>query len=190
MDLPSKLEAVLFTAGDPTPARALARGLSVTAEELHAAAEKLRHRYEESQAGLRLLESAEGLQLVTAPEAKDAVEQFVTAGMREKLTPAGAETLAIIAYRGPISRAGIEAIRGVNSAFTLRLLALRGLVLRKPHPTDKRMYIYELSAEFLRHLGVLELSALPDYADLHQHAGMTKLVEDAEAGQGSVVEGR
>lgn len=180
MDLPSRLEAVLFTAGDPTPVKELAKGLAASAEDIQAAARGLAERYAAAGAGLRVLESPEGLQLVTAAEASRTVEAFITAGMREKLTPAAAETLAIVAYRGPISRAGIEAIRGVNSSFTLRLLALRGLVVRMPHPTDRRMYVYELSADFLRHLGVARLEELPEYQELHQHQGMTKLVADAE----------
>lgn len=174
------LEAVLFAAGDPTSVQELARGLRVTEAEVSSALEALARSLEQRRAGVRVLASPEGFQLVTAPEVSASVEAFVKASMREKLTPAAAETLAIIAYRGPVSRAGIEAIRGVNSSFTLRLLALRGLVTRSPHPTDRRMFVYEVTAEFLRHLGVTSVEALPDYAELHQHQGMTKLVTDAE----------
>ena len=147
---------------------------------MRALIEDLARSYEERNAGIRVLTSPEGIQLVTAPEAAGAVEAFVKSGIRERLTPAAAETLAIVAYRGPISRSGIEAIRGVNSAFTLRLLALRGLVVRAPHPKDRRMFVYEVSAEFLRHLGVASVGMLPDYPALKGHAGMAKLIADAE----------
>lgn len=183
-DLPRDLEALLFVAGDPTTPPELARAFGVSEAAVAAALRSLAGYLEARGAGLRLLESPEGVQLVTAPETSAAVERFVTAGMRETLTPAAAETLAIIAYRGPISRAGIEAIRGVNSSFTLRLLALRGLVTRSPHPTDGRSFVYEVSAAFLRHLGIARPDALPDYAALHAHAGMTKLVQDAESSRG------
>lgn len=180
MNLKHTLEAVLFVAGDPVPIAELARTLGKSEEDVRNALDELSREYESRAAGLRVAESPEGVQLVTAPDASGVVEAFTKAGMRERLTSAAAEALAIIAYRGPISRAGIEAIRGVNSVFTLRLLTLRGLVTRKPHPSDPRRFVYELSAEFLRRLGVTRVEELPDYADLHQHAGMTRLAREAE----------
>lgn len=182
MNLPEKLEAVLFSQGDPTGIGELARGLNVADQEVASALLALDRSYGERGAGIRVLRSPEGVQLVTAPDAAESVAAFVTASMRDKLTPAAAETLAIIAYRGPISRAGIEAIRGVNSSFTLRLLALRGLVMRAPHPADRRSFVYEVSADFLKHLGVTKVADLPEYQELRRHAGMTKLAEDAETG--------
>lgn len=179
-DLRGTLEAILFTAGEPTRVASLARVLDIPEAETGSLVQELARQYEERGAGLRVLTSPEGVQIVTAPDAALAVEVFVKSGIREKLTPAAAETLAIIAYRGPISRVGVEAIRGVNSSFTLRLLALRGLVVRSPHPTDRRAFVYEVSAEFLRHLGITSIESLPAFAELRIHAGMTKLVEDAE----------
>lgn len=180
MELSSQLEAALFVAGEPVPVPTLARALNVSSEDLHGALTVLQERYEAAATGIRLLRSPEGVQLVTTPEAREAVEALVTHSIRERLTPAAAETLAIVSYRGPISRAGIEAIRGVNSSFTLRLLALRGLVTREPHPKDRRSFVYQVSAEFLRHLGVTAVDGLPDYAQLHAHAGMTRLTEESE----------
>lgn len=186
MNLTRNLEAILFIAGDPVPIAQIAGALKCSALEARAAVDELKRTYEQRDAGLRVARSPEGVQLTTAPEAGALVESYVKAGMRERLTPAAAETLAIIAYRGPISRAGIEAIRGVNSVFTLRLLALRGLTLRKPHPKDPRRFVYELSAEFLRQLGVTRPEELPEYAELHEHAGMTKLAREAEEGEATV----
>ncbi|TSC72423.1 MAG: segregation and condensation protein B [Parcubacteria group bacterium Gr01-1014_38] len=180
MELSTQLEAALFVAGEPVPLLTLARAFNVSQEGLRGALTALEKRYEATATGIRLLRSPEGVQLVTVPEAHEAVEAFVTHSIRERLTPAAAETLALIAYRGPISRAGIEAIRGVNSSFTLRLLALRGLVTREPHPKDRRSFVYQVSAEFLRHLGVTAVDELPDYAQLHAHAGMTTLTEAAD----------
>ncbi|TSC64086.1 MAG: segregation and condensation protein B [Parcubacteria group bacterium Gr01-1014_106] len=191
MDLPAQLEAILFVSGEPISDATLARALEVSSESVSNALATLERRYNAS-AGLRVLRSPEGVQLVTAPEARDAVETFVTHSIRERLTPAAAETLSIIAYRGPISRAGIEAIRGVNSSFTLRLLALRGLITREVHPRDRRSFVYQISAEFLRHLGIPSVESLPEYAALHAHHGMTKLAEEAESTQepGSREQGR
>lgn len=183
MDLPSTLEAILFVAGEPVAEAVLARAAGTSGAAVTAALSSLDGGYRQRAAGIRLLRSPEGVQLVTSPEAKSAVEAFVTAGMRERLTPAAAETLAIIAYRGPVSRAAVEAIRGVNSSFTLRLLALRGLVTRKLHPTDARRFVYEVSAEFLRHVGVVSHEDLPQYAELRKHEGITKLAADAETSE-------
>lgn len=181
MNLPSKLEAVLFVAGEPVSVARLARVLGEEEAEIASAVEGLRSGHEGRASGLAILESPEGFQLVTAAEAHGAVEAFVTSGMRERLTPAAAETLAIIAYRGPVSRAGIEAIRGVNSQFTLRMLSLRGLVSRRPHPADQRRFVYEVSAEFLRLLGIARLGDLPGFRELHQHEGITKLKQETES---------
>lgn len=180
MNLASKLEAVLFVAGEPVSVARLARVLGTGEADVARALEELRSGHRERASGLTILQSPEGFQLVTEAEAHAAVETFVTSGRRERLTPAAAETLAIIAYRGPVSRAGIEAIRGVNSQFTLRLLALRGLVSRGPHPADQRRLVYEISADFLRNLGIARLEDLPDFAELRQHQGMTKLQQEAE----------
>lgn len=185
MELSTQLEAALFVAGEPVPLLTLARAFNVSLEDLRGALTALEKRYEAAATGIRLLRSSEGVQLVTVPEAHEAVEAFVTHSIRERLTPAAAETLALIAYRGPISRAGIEAIRGVNSSFTLRLLALRGLVTREFHPKDRRSFVYQVSAEFLRHLGVTAVDELPDYAQLHAHVSMAKLAEEAEAASAS-----
>lgn len=183
MGLIHHVEAILFVAGEPVSVHDLARTLETHEDDILRALEQLRAGYVSRGSGLRLLMSPEGVQLVTASEAHTAVEAFLKSGMRERLTPAAAETLAIIAYRGPISRAGIEAIRGVNSSFTLRLLAIRGLVTRTIHPTDARRFIYEVSAEFLRSLGISRVQDLPDHASLHAQSTMTKLVADAEAGE-------
>lgn len=181
MDLPAQLEAILFVSGEPVSETTLARALGVSPDDLNGAIAALEKRYVDT-SGLRVLRSPEGVQVVTASEARDALETFVTQSIRERLTPAAAETLSIIAYRGPISRAGIEALRGVNSSFTLRLLALRGLITREPHPKDRRSFVYQISAEFLRHLGTTSVESLPEYALLHAHPGMTKLAEEADGG--------
>lgn len=169
------LEALLFLVGEPMALSDLASSAGMTKEELTRGLDTLEKTLQERRSGLRLLRAPEGVQLITAPEHAERIEAFLKSGMREQLTPAAAETLAIVAYRGPISRAGVEAIRGVNSSFTLRLLAIRGLVDRTPHPTDSRIHLYRVSADFLRHLGTTRIEDLPSYAQLHEHEGMTAL---------------
>lgn len=176
------VEAVLFLAGEPLAAADLAGRTGAPPAQVDTALAALEDMLESEKRGIRLLRSLEGVQLTTAPEHGPLLEVFLQAGMRAELTPAAAETLAIIAYRGPIHRAGVEEIRGVNSSFILRHLALRGLVTRRPSPTDQRIFLYEVSAEFLRQLGVSSVEELPEYAAFHTHAGMTAL-EHAAAGE-------
>jgi len=101
--------------------------------------------------------------LVSAPENSKYLERLITDDLQEDLTPASLEVLAIIAYKGPISRMEIEEIRGVNSSYTLRNLLIRGLIERRGHPQDSRAYVYEVSFNFLRKLGLKSIEELPEY---------------------------
>jgi segregation and condensation protein B len=83
--------------------------------------------------------------------------------LREKLTDASVETLAIIAYRQPISRAEIETIRGVNCQYSLRHRLIRGLIHKIPNPKDSRQLLYETTLEFLQHMGIGSIQELPEF---------------------------
>lgn len=181
------LEALLFLFGEPMPLAKLATHLSIPEGKTTAALDELADQLESEGRGIRVLRASTGIQLVTAPEHAELIERAIKAGMREQLMPAAAETLAIVAYRGPISRAGVEAIRGVNSSFTLRLLAMRGLVDRQVHPRDGRVYLYRVSADFLRSLGVTRMKDLPEYAAFQAHEGLTALQESAAALEGTLL---
>ena len=86
----------------------------------------------------------------------------------EELSRAAIETAAIIAYQGPITRAEIEYVRGVNSSFILRGLLMRGLVERIENPKDARSYLYRISFDFLKHLGLTKIEDLPQYQEFRQ----------------------
>jgi segregation and condensation protein B len=86
----------------------------------------------------------------------------------EDLSRASLETLAIVAYRSPITRAGIEAVRGVNSTFTLRTLLLRGLVERYENPADQRSYLYRPAFDLLKYLGIEKIENLPNFPELNK----------------------
>ena len=75
------------------------------------------------------------------------------------------ETIAIIAYKGPLTRLDIEYVRGVNSSFIIRNLLMRGLVERVENPKDARSYLYKVSFDFLKHLGVTGIEDLPQYQE-------------------------
>jgi len=175
-ELISELEALLFVSGEPTETKLLAELTKVDEDKIDTCLRKLAKKLnDDPESGLRLLLASSGVQIVTAEEHGSLVESFLQHGTREQLAPAAAEVLAIVAYRGPIHRAGIEAIRGVNSSFSLRQLSVRGLVDRYPSEKDNRIFLYRISAEFLRHLGIVQIEDLPDFEKFRQHEGMTNL---------------
>src|SRR4029077_18687595 len=98
-------------------------------------------------AGVILLENGSEYQLTTNSAYSTQVKNFLNAELREKLTDATVEVLAIIAYRQPISKAEIEAIRGVNSQYSLRALLMRGLIEKISNPTDARSFLYQTTTE-------------------------------------------
>lgn len=168
----AELEALLFYYGEPMEVARIAKFLGmkpaagealIAAWSAALAADPLR--------GLEAFRSGDAVQLVTKPTLKAVGEKLVKEEFREELTPAGLETLSLIAYLGPISRPRIDYIRGVNSSFTVRNLLMRGL-LEREHGSDKgHLYEYRVSMQFLKHLGVPSTGALPDYASYHALLG-------------------
>jgi len=161
MALENKLEAVLFYKGEPETKAKLATLLGVTLKEVEEAATKLGVAL--ATRGIRLLKIQDQLELVTAPETSEAINSVRKEELVRDLGKAGSETLAVVLYRGPVSRADIDYIRGVNCAFVLRNLQVRGLVHRIQNPDNARSFLYEATPELLKHLGVTEITGLPDY---------------------------
>lgn len=130
--------------------------------------------------GLALLITPEEIQLVTKPQFGDLLLSFLKEELHEELTPATLEALSLIAYGGPISRARLDFLRGVNSTFTLRTLRVRGLVERIPDPLMPHSFLYDITQECLRHLGASSREALPRYAEfkVHLDAAAAKPPED------------
>ena len=176
MDNTAKIEAVLFAHGEPIALKKLANLVKLGEEEFKSALLLLQEEFKNSRRGLTLVseESLEKIlegkdwknkkiQLGTKPELSPLLQEFLKEEMGEELTPANLEVLGIVAYLGPISRAKIEYIRGVNSVFTLRNLLMRGLIEREPDPERGNSFIYKPSLEFLRHMGVSSPAELEEY---------------------------
>ncbi len=159
----SIIESILFSVGEPISVEKIADTLNEKQSLVKEAIEQLAKDYQDKGRGLRIIRKGEKIQLVTAPENSHYIEKMIKDEVQQDLTPAGLETLAIIAYRGPISRAEIEEIRGVNSSYILRNLLIRVLIDRKGHPEDSRAYVYEISFNFLRKLGLSSIKELPNY---------------------------
>jgi segregation and condensation protein B len=161
------LEAVLFVADEPLAAGTLAQAVEVDRRQVEDILDELSRGYEERGAGMALRNVAGGWMLSTHPDAAPYVEQFVLASRHARLTKASLETLAIVAYKQPVTRHQVASIRGVNSDGVLRALVDRGLlseVGREEAPG--RPVLYGTTPEFLERIGLPSLSALPSLAPL------------------------
>lgn len=181
MNLKSLIESLLFISGAPLSESRILKLLKakegqlnfegLNAENVLAALNELQTEYGQNGRGLRLIGKDGEWQIATAPENASVVDDFVKSEFEEELTKAGLETLAIVAYKSPVSRAEIDNIRGVNSSFILRNLLIRGLVERIDNPRDARSYLYRPSFDFLKHLGLSKIEDLPNYGELAATAG-------------------
>jgi segregation and condensation protein B len=162
----SVLESILFVSGEPVKKSKLLKILAIESEKLEEVLKIVSEKYQSLQSGLTLLSKGEELQLVSKAENAEFVESLVKNELQDALSNAAMEVVSIIAYRGPISKVEIEAIRGVNCAYTLRNLLLRGLIERNDNPNDSRGYVYVISFDFLKKLGVEDVKKLPEYGIL------------------------
>ncbi len=144
----------------------LAKITKAKKEEVVSALEELAGDY--ANRGFTLIRHEDKWQLGSSPENSRYVEDLVKNEFTEELSRAALETLSIIAYKGPLTRAEVEYIRGVNSSFTLRNLLMRGLVERIDNPKDARSYLYSVGAEFLKYLGVTRIQELPHFTEFEK----------------------
>ncbi|MDE2038078.1 MAG: SMC-Scp complex subunit ScpB [Patescibacteria group bacterium] len=166
MDIPAAIEAILFWKAEPVAVKRLAELLSteaapVTEDAARAALAELRTRL--AGRGLALVETDGEAMLGTSPAFSPLIERLTAEELSRDLGKAGLETLSIILYQGPVSRAEIDHIRGVNSQFIVRNLLVRGLVERMENPADARSYLYKTSIELLSRLGLSRAEDLPEY---------------------------
>ncbi len=173
-----RLEALLFVSGEPLALARLRELLSLSEAELKAALSELAKRYvDDSHSGLMLIEHDGHAELATKPAAAPDIEVFTKSFLQENLSKPALEVLAIIAYRGPVNRSTIEAIRGVNCSFTLRNLLIRGLIDRTENPADAREYVYSVSFALLEKLGLGRQSDLPNFDTLSRDARLEQAAE-------------
>ena len=165
MEIKSLLESLLFVADRPVPVEDLAAALDISAEEVEDILKILSAEYQER--GIRLQRKRDRLQLVSAPEAGPTIERFLGLEISGRLSAASIETLSIAAYRQPVTRAQVEAIRGVNSDSVLRSLVRRGLLEEVGRAeTVGRPILYGTTFEFLQQFGLQNLRELPNWQDL------------------------
>jgi segregation and condensation protein B len=164
MKLEARIEGVLFYKSGPVEKVFLAEFFGISPEELELSLEAL-HRSLEMR-GIRLVGTDTTVQLVTDSGLNDDIEQIRTQELQRDIGKAGAETLAIVLYRGPITRSEIDKIRGVNSTFIIRNLMIRGLIERRSNPKDSRSFLYAITPNLLQHLGIEKREDLPDFENI------------------------
>jgi len=165
-ELAAPLEAVLLVVDEPVADVVLAQVLERPTGEVAAALEELRADYDCDGRGFELRRVAGGWRLYTRAEHAAVVERFILDGQQARLTQAALETLAVIAYRQPVSRARVSAIRGVGVDGVIRTLLLRGLVEECGSEPGSGAHLYRTTPLFLEKLGLDSLDDLPPIAPL------------------------
>ncbi|MDX6324619.1 MAG: segregation and condensation protein [Nocardioidaceae bacterium] len=160
------LEAVLMVADQPLDHLTLASAVGHPADDVRVALAELSAEYAEHGRGFDLRNVAGGWRFYTREEFAPVVEQFVLDGQQARLTQAALETLAVVAYRQPVSRARVSAIRGVNVDGVMRTLLSRGLVEEAGHDPETTATLYRTTGYFLERIGVTSLAELPELAPL------------------------
>lgn len=174
----SQLESILFLATKPLARKSLLKVLHGNTEQLEQAITELKIRYEHNpeDSGLRLLDHDDAIQITTAPENSDIIEEMYNTEITGELTKPALETLTIIAYRGPINKPELELIRGVNCSLILRNLMMRGLIVERKQ--EKEMLpSYAVTPEFLQFLGMTSVKDLPEYEELSSHQLLEELLK-------------
>lgn len=187
-ELTGALEAILFAAGDSMEEERLCAVLGVDAATLRAAAGRLEEELRERSRGVRLVQLENRWQLVTAPEWSELVVCALEKRRTARLSPAAMEVLSIVAYYQPVTRSYIEKVRGVDSSYTVSFLTERGLIA----PCGKleapgRPTLFATTEEFLRVMGIRDLSQLPplpDIAEDESRAALRMAIEEKQESGG------
>lgn len=160
------VEAILLVVDTPVAEDALARALDVSEKDIREVLTEIEREFTTRRSGIELRETQEGWRFYTAPAHASAVERFLLDGSQTKLSRAAMETLAVIAYRQPATRAQVSAVRGVNVDGVMRTLQARGLIAEAGTEETSGAHLYVTTSLFLEQLGIDSLDALPDLAPL------------------------
>jgi segregation and condensation protein B len=190
-DIESAVEAILFASGDPISVQRIAQTLEIESESVEQVIQHLADYYSYERRGIRLLHMEDCYQLASAPEYADQVRRAMETRRPPQLSQAALESLAVIAYFQPTTKAYVEQIRGVDSSYTVGLLADRGLIEECGRLTvPGRPILYATTQAFLRSFGLHSLEDLPPLPDsspedgqitLDMQAAISKLKEQEQA---------
>lgn len=164
--LRAAVEALLFVVESPVTVAAIAAVVQRPTAEVEASLAEIAAAYDQPGRGVELRWIADGVRIYTRPELSGVVEAFLLDGQRTRLSQAALETLAVIAYRQPVTRGRISAIRGVNVDGVVRTLASRGLIVEDGTESESGAGLYRTTALFLERMGMQTLEELPSLAPL------------------------
>jgi segregation and condensation protein B len=176
MNIKSIIESLLFVANKPASQKELAQFLQVPEAEIDQAVKDLSRDYEDRNSGLQIVADSGKYQIVSCGANSKLVQEFLHEEVSGELSRPSLEALTIIAYRGPISKLDLDRIRGVNCALIIRNLLVRGLIEEVNDELKKEIY-YQVSLDFMRHLGISKLDDLPDYLKLHADDTLDKMLD-------------
>jgi segregation and condensation protein B len=176
-DITRTIEALLFFKGEPVSIPWLSKTLNVSESDIEAGVSSLTSRLT---GGIVLVRTGNDISLRTAPSESEQILELKKDELSRDIGKAGLETLSIIIYRGPVTRAEVDYIRGVNSTFIIRNLLIRGLVEKVPNQKDARSFLYQPTLELLSFLGVTKLSELPEYEDVREEIAQFEIHQKEE----------
>ncbi len=174
----SQLESILFVSSKPLRWKFLTKLLGFEHKELLEDAQKLECQYRQEKSGIELVMNDEEIQMVSAPRNVGVVKAFFRDDLTGELTRPSLETLTIISYRGPITKADLEKIRGVNCSLILHHLLLRGLIVEEE---NKKIFQtqYQVSVDFLKFLGISRIEELPHFLELSNDEIIQELLKNS-----------
>lgn len=184
------IEAILMVAEEAVPAELLAQVLEIAVTDVREVLEVLAASYDQEERGFCVREVAGGWRYFSHPDEAPYVEHFVRTEQSPRISAAALETLAIVAYRQPVSRAQLSAIRGVNCEGVLRSLIVRGLVEEVGRDNGPgQAVLYGTTVKFLEQMGMNDLKELPLLSEFAPEPGTAELVEATLRGGADALEG-
>lgn len=182
-NIKSKIESLLFISAKPMTVKQLSGLLKKDEKEIRKAGDELVELYRSNKCGVQIIKNGSKYQMVSSPENTKVVQDLIQDETTGELSRPSLETLTIIAYRGPISKLDLDRIRGVNCSLILRNLLIRGLVEARADKVKEQTY-YKVTLDFIRFLGINDVTELPDFERLHKDDALEKMLENSSDQEG------
>lgn len=178
MNLKTVLESLLFISDHPLSIGDFSRLTNCKKSEIEEALACLCKEYKEKNGGVEIINNGKKYQMTTSRESSEIIQKFLRDETSGELTRPQLETLTVVAYRGPITKAELEQIRGVNCSLVIRNLLIRGLVESEEQKNQEPKY--NITLDFLKFLGMKEIKELTDYERLHAHENIEEIINKAD----------
>ncbi|MEK7168060.1 MAG: SMC-Scp complex subunit ScpB [Patescibacteria group bacterium] len=179
MNPKKQIESLLFISHKPLSLSEISKLVSLDKKETEKIILGLMEEYKQRNGGMVIIQIEDKFQMATSGDTSELISKFVKSEMTGELTKPSLEALTVIAYRGPISKAELELIRGVNCSLILRNLLMRGLIEAKEDKA-KGVTIYQITFDFLKFLGLSSQKDLPDFEKLNQNNNLDKLLSSVK----------